>query len=484
VLALLLTLGSALASPAELYGFGAAAMGRSGGGVALDGDAGSALLNPAALAGHDRSQLLLGYTVVRFDFEDAPPVYWDTNRDGSIDEHDEPLDLGGYDHGDGLMLGLRRPIGERFGFGAAMFIPQQRLLRLQTTDPQLPNYFMYRNRTQRYALALGFGGQPVRSLYIGGGFRVLSRSVIDVTMTIDAVVDGSGTEGGVEDVVALEARVHDMSFDLKPAVVPVLGLRWEVGEVVRPLEGLALGFTWRNEGGIPVDVNLDAQLNARAEDLGELDPVSMAALAEVYVSIYDHYMPMQFIGGGSWSFEDTFHVYLDAHYTRWSAMRLNSTELISSSLDATMADLSELEFENGHDVGEIQWRDTWSVRTGTELNLPVVELPGRLGWIRPGFRGGFGYEPTPLVAQSGHTALLDADRMIFGVGASLAHGAIWDICEGPVRWDLFFQYHSLAQGTLARPETAEPRPGYAVDGQPVPIGGRFLATGLQWSFDY
>jgi len=475
----------AQASPAELYGFGGRAMGRAQGGVSLDGDAGAALLNPAQLVGHDKAQVLVGYALVRFDFDEIPPLYWDTNQDGLIDENDAPLTMGEYDKGDGLMLGLRRPIGKRFGVGGALFIPQSRLLRLQTVDPQLPNYFMYRNRTQRYALALGFAGEPVRSLQVGGGVRLLSRSVLDVTFTIDSVVrGGQPSDAGVDDVVALEARVHDLSFDLKPAAVPVFGLRWDAGELIEPLDGLALGFVWRNEGGIPVDVNLDAQLNASAEDVGELDPVSVTALGQVYINIFDHYMPMQFQFGGSYSVDDILHIYVDVHHTRWGAMQLNSTQLLDAELQATMADLGGLTIENGHDVSGIEWRNTWSLRTGTELFLPRFPLPGDLGWKAAHVRGGFGYEPTPLVAQTGSTALLDADRILFGLGIGVSHGAIKNTVEGPVSWDAFFQYHTLAKGTLQRPATGEGRAGYPVDGAQIPIGGHFFTTGLQCSFDY
>ena len=481
----LLLASTALASPAELYGFGARTMGRGNGGISLSGDAGSALLNPAALAGHEKSQVLVGYALVRFDFEEVPPLYWDTNRDGIIDDTDAPLELGSVDKGDGLMLGIRRPIGQRFGFGASLFIPQNRLLRLQTTDPQIPHYFMYQNRTQRYAMALGFGAEPVRSVKVGGGVRLLSRSVLDVAFTIDTVVSGDQpADAGVDDVVGLEARVHDLSFELKPSIVPVFGLQWEPGELIEPLEGLALGFVWRNEGGIPVDVNLDAQLNASAEDIGELEPVALAALGDVYINIYDHYMPMQFTTGASWSYEDVFHTYADVQFTRWSGMQLNATQLLNAELQATMADLGDLTIENGHDVSGVTFEDTWAVHLGTELFLP--EFPSRIseGWKSANVRGGFGYEPSPLSGQTGQTALLDADRMIFGLGLGVSHRSIAPSIEGPVHWDLFFQYHTLARGTLARPAPEEPRAGYPVDDASIPIGGRFFTAGAQCSFDY
>lgn len=480
---MLLALLAAWASPAELYGFGARAMGRAQGGVSLPGDAGSALLNPAALAGSPTSQLLLGYTVVRFDFDELPPLYWDTNRDGLVDTTDQPLTVGGIDPGDGTMLGVRRAIGPRLGVGLSLFAPTGRLLRLQTIEPRIPTYFMYQNRTQRYAMAVGLGVQPLTSLNIGVGVRMLSRSRLDATFTVDAVVDGDPDGNGVDEVVSATVDVHDMTFDLKPAFIPVAGLQWKPGELDARFEGLALGFTWRGEGGVPVDVGLDAQINARTQDLGDLEPLVVAAVVQAAVSVFDHYVPQQFQLGVSYSFQDVFHTYLDVHHTRWEAMQLNYSRVLSAGIDTSLADTSGVDLGAGL-TPNVKFRNTWSLRTGTELHLPPFDLPGRGGWLRPVFRGGFGYEPSPLVAQSSETALLDSDRLIFGLGLGFEHGAIWDLVDGPVSWDSFFQYHSLASGTLARAATDSPRAGYPVGGASVPIGGRFYAAGMQWSFDY
>jgi long-subunit fatty acid transport protein len=479
----ILVLLAAWASPAELYGFGARAMGRAQGGVSLPGDAGSALLNPAALAGSPRSQFFFGYSVVRFDFDPLPQVYWDTNRDGLLDGTDTPLNIGGIDPGDGSMLGVRRAFGPRFGVGLSLFAPTGRLLRLQTIEPRLPTYFMYQNRTQRYAMAVGFGAQPLTSLYIGAGVRLLSQSTLYASFTVDATVDGDPDSAQVEDVVSATVDVHDMTFDLRPAAIPVAGLQWKLGELFPKLEGVALGFTWRGAGGVPVEVILDAQINGHTEDIGQLDPMVIAGVAEALVSVYDHYVPQQVQFGGSFSSNDVFHTYVDVHHTRWGAMQLNYSQLVSASLDAGLVDLSQMEVTGGL-TPRAQFRNTWAVRTGTELTLPPFDLPGGAGWLRPTFRGGFGYEPSPLVAQSADTALLDADRLIFGVGIGVEHGAVWGLLEGPIAWDGFFQYHSLASGSLERPATQELRAGYPVNGAAVPIGGRFYTGGMQWSIEY
>ena len=478
-----LALFAAWASPAELYGFGARAMGRAQGGVSLPGDAGSALLNPAALAGSPRSQMLLGYSLVRFDFDPLPPVYWDTNRDGLLDDRDAPLEIGGIDPGDGTMLGIRRAVGPRLGVGLSLFVPTGRLIRYQTIEPRLPTYFMYQNRTQRYAMAVGFGAKPLTSLYIGAGVRLLSRSYLNATFTVDAVVDGDADGDGVEDVVSGTADVHELTFELKPAAVPVAGLQWKPGELFPRFEGFALGLTWRGEGGLPVEVGLDAQINTQATNVGDLEPLVIAAVAQAQVSVFDHYVPQQFQFGASYSREAVFSAYIDVHHTRWAAMQLNYSKLMSASIQTSLADTSGVDISAGL-TPVIEWRNTWSLRAGTEWYLPTRDLPGGAGWLRPAVRGGFGYEPSPLVGQRAETALLDSDRLIFALGLGVEHGAVWGVLDGPVSWDAFLQIHSLAKGTLERPQTAGLRAGYPVDDAPVQIGGRFYATGLQWSIEY
>lgn len=484
-LLVLLSLPDALASPADFFGFGGDLMGRGGAGIALPGTAGAALINPAGLSGRDASQLSLGYTLVRYNFAELPPIAWDTNRDGLVDSSDDPLDLNDrYDPADGFMIALSRPVNERFGFGLAMFGPQGRLLRLRTMEPSLPTYFLYDNRAHKYELALALGGAPLRGLHVGAGIRLISRSVLNVTMTIDATVSGEPDQDtSADDLVQATMDIHDLSFDLVPRAVPVLGARWDVGEHIPALEGLAIAATFRGTGAIPVEFNLDAQVNGHAEDIGDLDPVTAALAAQASVLIFDHYIPRQVQYGVAYTWRERLSAAVDVQQTAWEAMGLSVSKLQSLALQATMAELGDLPVQDGNDTSGITFRNTVGVRAGVEGALPPLPLPDRWGPGELRLRGGFGYEPSPLVSQTADTALLDSDRLIFAGGASLAHERPGE-AEGPMRWDLFFQTHRLASGTLQRPEQDVPRAGYPQDNAPVPIGGGFFATGLQWSLDY
>ena len=70
--AALLTLlsGPASASPVDFHGFGAASMGRGAGGVALADDVTSIFLNPAALTRMEGGQFAMGYSAIRYRFDE------------------------------------------------------------------------------------------------------------------------------------------------------------------------------------------------------------------------------------------------------------------------------------------------------------------------------------------------------------------------------------------------------------------------------
>lgn len=478
--------GAAMASPAEAFGFGAKAVGRGGAGVAMPGDAGSAMLNPASLAGRGGSSFFFNYGLVRYNFAEIPEVYWDTNQDGIIAADEPGLDVnGGYNPSDAFSIGIDRSFKDKVFLGFSVLLPKDRLLRLHTVEPTLPNYVMYGNRYNRYGLAVAVAGEPVRSLQLGVGVQLLSHSTIDVTLTANATVSGSPDEGsGVEDLVAAEIDVHDVDFDLISDAIPTAGLRWDVGDLVPALSGLAVGASWRGHGELPVALTLNGQINTTAQDMGELDPVTAVVLLDASALLMDHYMPTQLNAGLAYTFRDSVSVYADMLHTRWAGMKLNVTTIEDAEIQATLVDLSEVAVQDGNAVPHVAWRNTTGFRTGAEFQLPELPFPERLAPAHLNLRVGFGIEPSPLVQQGADTALLDSDRLIFAGGVGLSHAPIFDLAEGPMRWDLFTQVHVLAQGELERPPSAEPRAGYPVAGGNIPIGGSFYTAGLQWSMDY
>ncbi len=484
---ILLLAAVAQGSPMEFYGFGGRKMGRGGGGVALAEGAESILQNPAALAGQPHPQAAFGFVGVGAEFTQLPKVWWDTNRDGLVDDLDTPLDVGpAVDPVMGVMVGVSRPIGEYFSFGAGFFLPVNRLLRLQTFEPQLPTYFLYDNRAQRYELMVGAGVRPAWGLSIGGGVQVIPRAEYRISATLDVTIESAGEgDDAAGEVVAVGLDVHDMELDLVPGFAPVVSLHWDAGQAIPALDGLEVGASWRGDAGLPVDVEIDLQLNARTGDIGDLDPLVLPFTLGIGLGVFDHYTPSQLNLGVAYRLGDTLVLTADVKRTAWDQAAPSIATVTHFTVDGTGLQIPDGTATDGNPYA-VTLEATWSPRMGLELNLPRFRLWPKWGdWV-VSVRGGAGFEPTPLVSQSTATALLDGDRVLFAFGAGFEHD---DPFRRPdhrrrARLDGFFQYHLVQSGALDRGQPETPTAGYAVDGSPIPIGGHLLAAGVQWGFEY
>ncbi len=470
----------------EIFGFGARKMGRAGGGVAVDDGAENVLLNPAALAGREYPEVSIGFLGAQMQFTELPGLWWDTNRDGLVNESDPALELPAtYDPVQAVILGATRPIGKTFAAGFGLLVPVQRIVRLATFEPSLPTYFMYNNRVQSYELGGGVAWRPWGGLSIGGGVTMIPRARYRLDATVDLTV--SGAESGDEtasDVVSMGLDVHTMELDLVPGFAPHVAVHWDAGQAVPALDGLTLGASWRGEAGLPVDVDIDLQIEGATEDTGDLDSMVVPVLLGFQLGVYDHYVPEQWVGGAAYTLLDTLTVSGEVRWTRWDRMRVSIARVVESSVEGAGLDFGEDPVEDGNPY-TIEMTPTVAPRLGLDLRLPAIDGGDRFGEVRILTRGGFGYEPTPLASQTASTALLDSDRVIFSIGAGVEHDDPFRKTETRrVRLDGYFQYHLLASGELVRPEPDGPTPGYPVDGGSIPIGGHLLAAGLQWSLEY
>lgn len=481
-----LLVATALASPMDFYGFGARRMGRAASGLALPDGFDAVLTNPAALPGIPYPELGVGFVVAQADFSDLPDVWWDTNQDGHVDTSDTPLHLEpDADAVHGFMVGATRPFGHKAAGGVALFLPVERLFRLQTFEPALPTYFLYGNRTQRYELGGGVAWRPIAGLAIGGGLQMIPRARYRLDATLDVTVAGTeDTQAAAGDVLGLSLDVHAMELDVVAGFSPSLSLHWNAGEAVPVLDGLQLAGAWRGEAGLPVDVSVNLQANLATEDLGDLDDVVLPLVLALDLGVFDHYVPETLSFGAAYTFRDTVTLTADLKRTGWDRMRFSVAKVVHASVDGAAVDLGEEPVADGNPY-DVTLRATWAPRLGTEIVTPAVASGTRFGEVRLLARGGIGFEPSPLVSQTVDTALLDSDRFIFAFGGGLS-------CDDPLRrkerraveLDGFFQYHQLAAGQLDRGEPSEPTPGYAVDGSAYPIGGHLLAAGVEWSMQY
>ena len=495
LLILLLSLPrAAQAGPVDQYGFGAAAMGRGLGGIALPGDAAGVFLNPAGLSRLPGSQAMLGYSLLRQDLVDLPAVRWDTNRDGVVDESDPLLQPSSdYGRADGIQFALGRNIGSRFGLAINAFVPTDRLLDIGTFEPSLPAYFMYENRPRRFEAAVGFGYEQLPGLSIGGAVQVLSRArySISATLTGAATAAAEGDEQASDLVTDVTLDIHAMSLDLEPDFAPMIAAMWDVGQIAPPLEGLHVGATWRGAVGLPVDVEVDLQIDGTVEDVGDFSALGLTLLAPFELAVYDHYLPAQWGLGLGWDRAERLRAYLDARYTLWEDLPINIAQVREGTVQGQLFAGEELTIADGNPYAA-ELRSTWSVRTGAEIFLPTFRLDGLFdgtaaegfGTLRPIVRGGWSLEPSPLVGIGRNVAILDTDRMVLTAGLGVEHGTPFNLLEGPVTWDVYYQHHALASGDITVSYDDPFTPGAPARGSSIPVGGRLWAAGLQWRMDY
>ncbi|TNE92579.1 MAG: hypothetical protein EP330_01145 [Deltaproteobacteria bacterium] len=481
---LLLTLPAQATVP-DKYGPGARSRGMGGGGVALVEDGTAAYQNPAGLGRIRRPQAGVGAMMAKESLADLPPLWWDTNRDGTVDDRDEPLVISSdVDDPVGFNLHVGRQVGGKFGIGLSTYVPATRLFRMATFEPELPNYFMYTNRQQRYALAAGLGGEVVKGVSVGASVDFVPRTVFRMNMTMDVNVVGDGNAQQTEDLVTeIMIDTHEMSLDVVPGFAPIIGVQLEVGQWFEPLDGLVIGAMYRGSVGLPIEVNLDIQANINVTDVGDLEPFVMAAIVDAGVSIFDHYVPAMGQVGVAWRTEETFTAYADLKWTRWSPLsdNLNVARISRASVTSPLVNIDD-NITDGNQFN-VAFKNTIGFATGSELKLPKWEFDTKWKYARVAVRGGVAYNPTPLIGQGESSSLLDTNRLSFSLGAGVE---FWDplaLVDAPVRIDAFGQYHVLAQGSIPK-FAEEPTPGFPVSASELPFGGSIFVVGAQLGFDY
>ncbi|MFK7929154.1 MAG: OmpP1/FadL family transporter [Myxococcota bacterium] len=481
---LLLLATFSFATQPDQFGFGGRSMGSGGGGVAMVEDGTAAWLNPGGLSRIRRPTISLGGVYGSERFRDVPDLWWDTNRDGVIDERDPPLDWSvNVEDVAGFQLQVGKQIGGKFGFGLMAWLPAKRLYRLSTIEPDLPNYPFYENRSQRYILAFGFGGEIVKGVNIGVSIDAQSRARFNLYGTLDATITSpDDPDAGLDSIITeVNIDVHEVELDLGYSALPVLGVQLELGRWSDSLDGLVVGASYRPGQAVIVDADLDIQANVTVTDIGDLDPFIIGSVAQADAMLYDHYIPPRLALGVAWRSEDVFSAYVDATYQDWSRARFNVTELVQTDITAPLVELDDT-IVDGNDY-EAQLRPTWTLRTGVDLKLPEVPLDNNLEYLRFSVRGGFGWIPTPLRAQGQNSAFLDSNRIQATVGAGIEFHDPIKLVDAPVWFDIYGQYHALGNATLPR-STDVPKAGFPVDGNGIPIGGDMVLVGIEWGFEY
>ena len=320
----------------------------------------------------------------------TPDVYWDTNRDGTLDGTDAPLSLlSQAPNADGMTLSMARNIGDRVGVAINGFFPSKRLMMFGTTEPSLPTWVMFGNRTQRVDLSLGLGAELFKGLSLGASVEVVAMARYQILGTIDVGVGASETEeddmGDLVDDIVVD--IHEMSLDIIPRAIPIFGFHWDVGRLIEVLDGAHLGASWRAASGIPIDAKLDLQVNGTLADLGELEEMSLTIVMPVELI----FLIIMFRPVGLWCRVPIQKMALGVCRCASNAMVGHAGQCGTRH---RICD-SEPGFQSGrrHLVDDANqytalFSDTTDVHAGTEIYLPTIDTQGKANSLEPVLRFG------------------------------------------------------------------------------------------------
>jgi long-subunit fatty acid transport protein len=371
---------AALASPEDVFGFGARTMGLGATGAAFAEGYEAVYANPALLSAARARKLTLGFAGAMFDLRAETP-----GSGGRIS----------YEALRGTFIGAVLPIPfggvlkDRIALGLGFFTPVGLVVRGRILYPEKPQ-FLLADRTQSVAVQAGIGVHVVSGLRVGAGFAALAALTGDVAVATDA----SGRIGTV---------VEDT---LVASYGPILGASWDIGDAWR------VGAAFRGElvGRFRVVIT--------AKDLGEIvvPPLNISGIAQ--------YDPWQIAVEGA-RVKGPWRFAAGLTYKHWSAYPGPSEATVRCPIEAPGCEALV--------PPDPDYSDTVVPRLGVERTLELAD------GVAAHLRGGYFLEISPAPEQTGDSNLFDNTRSVLTLGYGLGLSGPLP----PIDLDVFAQLHVL-----------------------------------------
>ncbi|MEK7690300.1 MAG: hypothetical protein AAB425_04695, partial [Bdellovibrionota bacterium] len=303
VLAILSLEIRAEANIGETFGFGSQNSSMAGAGAAGGASGFEAYFNPASLAlVHDRRvSFSWGFVGMRPIFTPIDSVVTENAyTSDKVTTGNVNLDYRST-YGQALGIGVRLlPEIWNLSAGLVTYLPADSLAYMDTGSTFVPEYPLYRARTQRPQFNLGLAAEPVRGFAFGIG------TYIGFALTAKAEVF----------LQTDPAKPSTMRFlsSLKPKAAPYLGL------IVNPVQGPWTGaMVWR----APLNSANYMTLQSGARAFGNLAALDFHfdAMSSLY------YDPMSFELGNSVNIVVRLRIYVQFDYQYWSRYKSPSLEI-------------------------------------------------------------------------------------------------------------------------------------------------------------
>jgi len=346
----------------QLNEHGARAMAQAGAFVARAYDPSAIYFNPAGLSHLRGFQLMAGTTMIAPSYTFYGPTNYNSNTQWDMNNNiffPSNLYLSNT-WNDGVLGGLAVGVGVTTPYGLGTEWKDDWVGRGITQEIDLKTFYVM--PTVSYAIndmiSIGAGANIVISSVL------LRKAVTNFNPSMNLHLEGDG----------------DMAFS------------WNAGVLIKPVEDISLGFTYRAQ------TNIDFKGTANFSP-----PASLAALfpgGDVTTGIK---LPTTYYAGVAWMPTDDLELELDYQGINWSSYDKLEINFVTDAINTpgvAQADVSSPK----------NYKDTFIIRFGGEYKLPVMGLKLRAGYF---------YDRNPVPDEHLEPLLPDADRHGVNIGFGL-----------------------------------------------------------------
>lgn len=340
----------ASANVGEAYGFGSRSAALAAPSVAMNSrDGYSAYTNPARLALRDDHGPVVGYGFIYADPEFLPIESVVVENEYTSDRlRSDQVDLD-YRTTFGQTLGGAFRLAPQLGnlsAGMVLYVPIEQLAYMDSGETFIPEYVLYRSRTQRPQFDVGVGAETLKDLYVGVGIH------LGYTLTGQANLF----------IQTVETKPSSMRYSasLKPKAAPFFGVHFE------PASSWNLGAVVR----LPLASRAVMALQSGARTLGDFAALDFHFDA-VSVLYYD---PLMIEIGGSFEVGEmselgpTLRTLVQLDIQRWSAFEPPALSIGQTTTDSCSGDSCGITISPGA-TPSFEFQDVFVPRIGEELRF-------------------------------------------------------------------------------------------------------------------
>lgn len=440
-----LTSYQAQANVGEAFGFGSRVAGLAGIGTVGNAGAFSAYHNPAALGVPSDKRLLFSWGMVYMQPNFLPINNVVTQNLFNADADTVANVNTTYRNTAGQELGLSYQLFPEYmniTAGLVAFVPYDALAYMDTGESYVPEYFMYRARTQRPQVEFAVGANLGKGFHFGAGVHFGFSLTGNASVFINTITNTTSS----------------MRFiaSMQPKAGPYFGLLYKSQSESDP-DRYNLGAVFR----FPVSSLNTMVLSSAARVFGNFAAVdfNFTALSTLF------YDPMALELGGAYKFFSWWKAYAQVDYQFWSAFQApalviqqpQTTNCSGSGCTGGSLNISPGSFP------AYQYVDVVVPRFGEEFYLNEITT----------IRLGYAYRPSILGSVSnGNGNYLDPPKHMASLGLGLNYKHFLGF-EATNQIDFHLAYQYLIQQTISKTagnevgNAADPKigsPGYVAGG--------------------